>query len=69
MTLSSAFVLMFVCFSIGFQMGLRRAWRDMTPNDPSSATASAARAERTVRSRTPAMLERTAERPFAAAPG
>jgi len=35
---------------------------------PSSATASAAAVERTVRSRFPATLERTAERPFAAAP-
>ena len=41
----------------------------LPPNDPSSATASAARVERTVRSRTPAMLERTAQRPFAAAHG
>ena len=39
------------------------------PNDPSSATASAARVERIVRSRTPATRERTAERPFAAAHG
>ena len=39
------------------------------PNDPSSATASAARVERTVRSQIPATLERTAERPFAAAHG
>ena len=30
------------------------------PNDPSSATGSAARVERTVRSQTPATLERTA---------
>ncbi len=34
---------------------------------PSSATALGAAVERTVRSRTPAMLERTVERPFAAA--
>jgi hypothetical protein len=38
-------------------------------NDQSSATASAARVERTVRSRFPATLERTAQRPFAAAHG
>ncbi len=41
----------------------------MPPNGPSSATASAARVERTVRSRIPATLERTAGRPFAAAHG
>ena len=40
-----------------------------SPNDPSSATASAARVERTVRSQLPATLERTAQRPFAAAHG
>jgi hypothetical protein len=39
------------------------------PNGPSSATASAARVERTARSRIPATLERTAGRPFAAAHG
>ena len=38
-----------------------------SPNDPSSATAPAAAVERTVRSRIPATLERTAQRPFAAA--
>ena len=39
------------------------------PNDPSSATASAGRVERTVRSQLPATLERMAQRPFAAAHG
>lgn len=39
------------------------------PNDPNSATALAARVERTVRSRTPATLERMAQRPSAAAHG
>ena len=38
-------------------------------SEVSSATAAAARVERTVRSRTPATLERTAGRPFAAAHG
>lgn len=38
-------------------------------NDPSSATAPAARVGRTVRSQIPATLERTAQRPFAAAHG
>ena len=41
----------------------------LSPNDPSSATASAARVERTMRSQPPATLERTAQRPFAAAHG
>ncbi len=38
-------------------------------NETSSATASEARVERTARSRIPATLERTAQRPFAAAHG
>jgi hypothetical protein len=45
------------------------AMRVKRPNDPSSATASAGRVARTARSRTPATLERTTERPFAAAHG
>jgi len=39
------------------------------PNDTSSATASTAAVERTVRSQFSATLERTAGRPFAAAHG
>ena len=37
MTLDAAFVLMFACFSVGFSMGIRRAWRDAMPNEKGQA--------------------------------